>query len=114
VANPISVHLGGANLGDTVLDNLKPDAPAQSFISSTLNTTLTSSLTTAATSAGYANLATLIQAIPPVDIIASKDLSLHDFVSKEVKFPDDPRRRPPRKPLSPSSPPRRPSLICSI
>jgi len=85
----ISVHLGGANLSDTVLNNLKAGAPAQAFVSDTLNTTLVSSLANAAMRAGYSNLATLIQAIPPVDIVASKDLSLRDFVSKEVKLPDD-------------------------
>ena len=88
--NPISVHLGGTNLGDTVLNNLRVGAPAQAFISDTLNSALTSSLAGAATNAGYANLATLIGAIPSVDIAASKDLSIHEFVSKEVKLPDDP------------------------
>jgi len=52
---------------------------------------LTSSLAGAATSAGYANLATLITAIPSVefDIVASKDLSIRDFVRREVDLPTD-------------------------
>jgi hypothetical protein len=93
VDNPVLVHLGGVNLNDTVLNNLKAGAPAQAFIGNTLNSALTSSLASAATSAGYANLATLISAIPSVDIAADKDLSIHDFVSKEVRLPDGPAAR---------------------
>jgi Tc toxin complex TcA C-terminal TcB-binding domain/Neuraminidase-like domain/PA14 domain/Salmonella virulence plasmid 28.1kDa A protein len=91
--NPVSIHLGEVNLSDTVLNNLKAGAPAQAFINDTLNNALTSSLAGAATSAGYANLATLISAVPSVDIAANKDLSIHDFVSKEIKLPDDPTAR---------------------
>ncbi|MGP0019099.1 MAG: neuraminidase-like domain-containing protein [Candidatus Sulfotelmatobacter sp.] len=90
MTNLISVHLGAVDLTDTVLNNLKAGAPAQAFINDTLNSTLSSSLAGAATVAGYANLATLISAIPSVDIAANKDLSIHDFVAKEVKLPDDP------------------------
>ena len=87
--NSASIHLGGVRLSDTVLNNLKPSAPAQAFISDTLNSALTSSLSAAATSAGYANLATLISAIPSVDIAADRDLPIHAFVEREVKLPDD-------------------------
>jgi hypothetical protein len=87
------VKLGSVDLNQTVLAALsdaKIDPGSKGVISNTLNGALTSSLAGAATNAGYANLATLIGAIPSVDIAASKDLSIHDFVSKEVKLPDDP------------------------
>ena len=73
------VHLGGANLSGTVLDNLKPGAPAQAFLSDTLNAVLKARLTSASTSANQTALVSLLQAIPPVDIAANKDDSLHDF-----------------------------------
>jgi hypothetical protein len=84
-----AIHLASVNLNDTVLENLKAGGHAQAFISDTLNSVLTTSLANAATSAGYADLATLISAIPPVDIAASRDLSIHAFVKREVKLPDD-------------------------
>jgi hypothetical protein len=40
MATAPSVHLGGANRGGTVLDNLKPGASAQGFINDTLNAAL--------------------------------------------------------------------------
>ena len=64
------VHLGGANLGGTVLDNLKTGAPAQGFVSDTLNAALKAKLATAAASAGQTDLPSLLQAIPAVDIAA--------------------------------------------
>jgi Tc toxin complex TcA C-terminal TcB-binding domain/Neuraminidase-like domain/PA14 domain/Salmonella virulence plasmid 28.1kDa A protein len=83
------VQLRGLRLDGTVLGNLSAMGPAQSFISDTLNSALTSSLASAATSAGYAGLASLIGAIPSVDIAASKELSIHAFVKREVKLPHD-------------------------
>lgn len=87
------IYLGGANLGGTVRDNLKPGSPAQSFISDTLNSALKAKLADAATSAGESQLASLLQAIPAVDVAASTGLSLRDFVSKEVRLPTDPNAK---------------------
>jgi hypothetical protein len=84
------VHLGGANLSGTVLDNIKAGSPAQAFLSDTLNTALKAKLTSAATAANQTALVSLLQAIPAVDIAANKDLNLHDFVSKQVTLPADP------------------------
>ncbi len=84
------VHLGGANLSGTVLDNIKAGSPSQAFLSDTLNTALKAKLTSAATAASQSALVSLLQAIPAVDIAANKDLNLHDFVSKQVTLPADP------------------------
>ncbi len=84
------VHLGGTNLSGMVLDNLKAGSPAQAFLSDTLNAALKAKLTSAATSANQTALVSLLQAIPAVDIAANKDVSLHDFVSKQVTLPADP------------------------
>jgi len=93
MSNPVSIPLGEVNLDDTGLNNVKAGAPAQAFISDALNSALTSSLASAATSAGYSNLATLISAIPSVVVAADRDLSIHAFVKREVKLPDDPTAR---------------------
>src|SRR5438552_12259461 len=84
------VHLSGAKLDWTVLDNLKAAGAAQSFVSNTLNAALRAKLTSAWASAGYADLAQGLQTIPAVDILADKDLSLQAFVRKNVALPADP------------------------
>jgi hypothetical protein len=86
-------HLGGTNLGGTVLDNLKAAGPAQSFMSDRLNAALMAKLTNAAASAGHSELASVLPALPAADIAANKDLSLSEFVSKEVTARADPGAR---------------------
>lgn len=78
---------------DTVLDNLRPGSPLQPQISATLNAALKSQLAAAATAAQLPALVGLINSMPAVDLVASKDLSLHDFVSKEVSLPADPTEK---------------------
>jgi hypothetical protein len=55
------VHLNGAKLDGTVLDNLKARGAAQSFISDTLNATLKATLANAATTAKQSELAGLLK-----------------------------------------------------
>jgi Salmonella virulence plasmid 28.1kDa A protein len=89
---PSATHLSGLKLDQTVLATLTSasvDATAKANLSDTLNAALKAQLAGAATSAGYANLAKLIEAIPEVDVAADKNLTLHDFVSKEVVLPTD-------------------------
>jgi GH18 family chitinase len=93
---PSSTRLSSLNLNQPVLATLADataDPVSKLAFSTSLNAALKSQLASASTNAGYANLASLIQAIPYVDIVADKDLSLQDFVGKEVTLPTDPTQR---------------------
>ena len=96
MASLSSIHFGGLKLDQPALAMLTDagvDAAAKSALSDSLNTALKAQLASAATAAGYADLASLIQAIPAVDVVADKDLTLRDFVSREVAFPTDPAKK---------------------
>src|SRR5580700_9544872 len=77
--NPSSPNLTG-----TVLDNLQTGSSLQAKISETLNVALKTQLTTAATAANLPILVGLINALPPADLVASKDLTLQAFVQQQI------------------------------
>ena len=73
-----------ANLTGTVLDNLKPGAPLQPQISTTLNAALKTLLAAAATTAKLPVLVGLINSMPTADLIAAKDLTLQAFAQQQI------------------------------
>jgi Tc toxin complex TcA C-terminal TcB-binding domain/Neuraminidase-like domain/Salmonella virulence plasmid 28.1kDa A protein len=86
-----TLHLSGAALNKSILDNLTGNTDSKAYIAETLNTTLRSKLTTALTARGYTVLADLISQIGPVDLVANKDVPLRTFVANQVqsKMPSD-------------------------
>lgn len=82
--NQPSINPSAPNLTGTVLDNLQTASHLQARISETLNAALKTQLTTAATAANLPILVGLINALPPADLVASKDLSLQAFVQQQV------------------------------
>jgi GH18 family chitinase len=105
-ANAITIDVALPRLSGTRLSNLNLDQPvlaaltdagadpvAKLALSVSLNAALKNQLASASKKAGYADLASLIQAIPYVDIAAAKDMPLRDFVSKEVSLPPDPTQK---------------------
>src|SRR5436190_20754985 len=76
-------RLNGAQLDKTVQNNLTSDNTG--YIANTLNTALKNKLVVALNNRGYADVATLLENIPAVDIAASKDVSLKAFVCDQLQ-----------------------------
>jgi hypothetical protein len=82
--------LPSTNLSKSVLANLTDttiDSGTKSALSNTLNTALKSQLTAASNSAATPSWPISFSRF--LDLAADKDLSLHDFVSKELTLASD-------------------------
>jgi hypothetical protein len=76
-----------------LLTDATADETAKSALSDSLGVALKSALVSASTAAGHGDLANLIAATSVADVVADKDLSLRDFVSKAITLPSDPTQK---------------------
>ena len=83
-------RLSSAMLTSTAWTFFSPSSSAKNFINDTVNTALKTGLASTAAKAGQSGPADLVQSIRVVDIATNKGLSVQQFVSNEVKLPDDP------------------------
>ena len=93
MANTHGAYLSGVNLDRPVLATLTDasiDETSRIALDENLTASLKDQLASASTSAGYADLAPLVQAVLSVNLVADKDISLQDFVRKEITLPTDP------------------------
>jgi GH18 family chitinase len=106
LTHAVTIDVALSALSGTRLSSLNPDQAVLAALTDTtvdpvaklalsinLNAALKTQLAGAAKSAGYADLATLIEAIPYVDVTVVKDLSLQDFINKEITLPTDPTQK---------------------
>ena len=96
IGNPASfeivTHLPAASLGKPVLATLADatiDAGAKSALTEILNGALKSQMVNASIGAGYSELASLIQASPAIDVVADRNLTLQEFVTRVITLPAD-------------------------
>ena len=84
-----------AAIDQTIAQVIAQNAAESSTVSTTLNTALKASLIAAASASQQTALVDLLQTLKPADLLATKDLSLRDFVARNTTLPSDPAANQP-------------------